>query len=188
MEICHLWVLLWGRQRLFPCVTFITRSVRLHPVCIRLVWHWILILMEKDYVIFTGTQIDYPFWPGWKVARVPLCRCWLGAECSPESSTRITKQGQQLWLLSFLFTFHSFLLFKCVALRTCPFEQGQWHGLKWCRPWEVFLLTSSLKHWVKNTWRNFWSNITFRKMSFCLWMPILTLKFCPIFWQIIFCP
>lgn len=149
MEICHLWVLLWGWQRLFLCVTFITRNVRLHPVCIRLVWHWILILMEKDYVIFTGTQIDYPFWPGWKVARVPFCRCWLGAECSQESRTRITKHEQQLWLLNFLFTFHSFLSFKCVALRTWPFEQGQWCGWKWRRLWEVSLLTSSLKHWVK---------------------------------------
>jgi len=64
MEICQLWVLDWGLQSLFPRVTFIIRSVRLHPVCIRLVWHWILILMEKDYVIFTGTEIDYPFWPG----------------------------------------------------------------------------------------------------------------------------
>lgn len=84
-----------------------------------------------------------------EVARVSLCRCWLGAEWSPESSTRITKHGQQLWLLNFLFTFHLFLLFKYVALRTCPFEQGQWHGWKWCRLWGVFLLTSSLKYWVK---------------------------------------
>lgn len=48
--------------------------------------------------------------------------------CSPESSTRITEHGQQLWLLNFLFTFHSLLLFKRVALRACPFEQGPWHG------------------------------------------------------------
>lgn len=98
MDICHLWVLVWGLQRLFPHVTFITRSVRIHPVCIRLVWHWILILMQKDYVIFTGTEIDYPFSPGWKAVRVSFCRCWRGAECSRESSTRITEREQQLWL------------------------------------------------------------------------------------------
>lgn len=50
MEICHLWALVWGLQRLFPPVTFVIRSVRLHPICIRLAWHWILILMEKDYM------------------------------------------------------------------------------------------------------------------------------------------
>lgn len=64
MEICQLWVLVWGLQRLFPCMTFITRSVRLHCICIRLAWHWLLILMEKHYVAFAGTEIDYPFWPG----------------------------------------------------------------------------------------------------------------------------
>lgn len=52
---------------MFPCVTFIT-GVRLHPVCIRILWHWILIPMEKDYVIFAGAEIDYPFWASWKVA------------------------------------------------------------------------------------------------------------------------
>lgn len=67
MEISQLWVVVWGQQRLFPCVTFIT-GVRLHPVCIRLLWHWILIPMEKDYVIFAGAEIDYPFWASWKVA------------------------------------------------------------------------------------------------------------------------
>lgn len=177
MEICHLWVLLWGWQRLFPCVTFITRSVRLHPVCIRLVWHWILILMEKDYVIFTGTQIDYPFWPGWKVARVPFCRCWLGAERSPESRPRITKLGQQLWLLNFLFTFHSFLLFKRVALRTHPSEQGQWHGWKWCRLWEVSLLTSSLKHRVKIPEGTFGITSHFKRCSSVSGCPFLHWSF-----------
>ena len=113
MEICQLWVLDWGLQSLFPRVTFIIRSVRLHPVCIRLVWHWILILMEKDYVIFTGTEIDYPFWPGWRVARVSFCRCWRGAECSQERSTRITEHEQQFSLeISFHFPFFS-------VVRTC---------------------------------------------------------------------
>lgn len=111
-EICHLWVLVWGLQRLFPHVTFITRSVRLHP---RLLWHWILILMEKDYVIFTGTEIDYPFWPGWQVVRVSFCRCWREAECSRESSTRKTEHKQQLWLeLSFHFPFVSVVRMCCL--------------------------------------------------------------------------
>lgn len=52
MGVCPLWVLVWGLQILFPCVTFLTRSVRLHPVCIRLAWHWVLILMEKGYCDF----------------------------------------------------------------------------------------------------------------------------------------
>lgn len=115
MEICHMWVLVWGLQRLFPRMTFITRSVRLHPVCITLAWHWILILMEKDYVIFTGTEIDYPFWPGWKVVRASFCRCWRGSECSRDSGTRITEHEQHLWLeLSFHFPFVSVVRMCCL--------------------------------------------------------------------------
>lgn len=114
-EICQLCILVWGLQRLFPCVTFLTRSVRLHPVCIRLAWHWILIPMEKDYVIFTGTEIDYPFWSGRRVLRVSFCRCWRRAECSWESSTRITEHEQQLWLeLSFHFPFVSVVRICCL--------------------------------------------------------------------------
>lgn len=114
-EISQLWVLVWGQQRLFPTRNFITRSARLHPVCIRLSWHWILILMEKDYVIFTGTEIDYPFWAGCKVARVSFCRCWQGVECSWESSTRIAKHEQHFWLeLSFHFPFISVVWTCCL--------------------------------------------------------------------------
>lgn len=115
LGICHLWVLVWGLQRLFPHVTFITRSARLHPVCIRLAWHWTLILMEQDYVIFTGTEIDYPLRPGCKVVRVSFCRCWCGAECSRENRARITEHEQQLWLeLSFHFPFVSLVRTCCL--------------------------------------------------------------------------
>lgn len=101
MEISQLWILVWGQQRLFPCVTSIT-SVKLHPVCIRLVWHWILILMEKDYLIFAGTEIDYPFWASWKVARVCL-QMLTGNNMLEEQCQR-----SQVWtaLLTWTFFFH----------------------------------------------------------------------------------
>lgn len=133
MGVCQLWVLVWGLQRLFPCATFLTRSVRLHSTCIRLVWHRILIPMGKDDVIFTGTEIDDPFWPGWRVLRVSFCSCWQRAECSWESGTRITGHEQQLWLeLSFRFSSFvvEFAAFEALLL-WAEWRCGlQWHGLQ----------------------------------------------------------
>lgn len=130
MEICHMWVLVWGLQRLFPRMTFITRSVRLHPVCITLAWHWILILMEKDYVIFTGTEIDYPFWPGWKVVRASFCRCWRGSVFPGQRY-----QNNRARTAPLTWTFFSLSICFCCSnvlpLRSCFFEQERWHGWQW---------------------------------------------------------
>lgn len=87
-------------------------------------------------------------------------------------------QNNQAWAaalateLSFYFPFIS-------VVQTCCFEDlPLWAGaVAWMEMVQTLKSLSVNKLFEtlsKNTWRNFRSNITFKKMSFCFWLPILT--------------
>lgn len=172
IKISQLRVLVWGQQRLFPCVTFIT-GVRLHPVCIRLLWHWILILMEKDYVIFAGTETDYPFWASWKVARV--CLQMLSGNNVLEELCQRSQVWTALLTWTFFFTFHLFfLLCELAAFEDLLLQAG---AVTWIVVVQALRSLPNNKLFDtlnKNTRRKRWNIIAFLKMQ-----PILTLKILP---------